>query len=199
VTIIGATKISELTRAWCFMAFPRSRPQNRRRENSAAGAFRQHGRLVTPALVDGFEKAMKPPASRSSCSAMTRACLRQRAAQSVHDRAAAELAWAGRRSFSKNIWGEGVQPVLRLMSSTTACARQQVIVAVRDLHRRPQSGRRGAHPHLARNFAVTGRQPDALVPHRLGRPFNSNGCHVFGSISRPPHPHSTMNDDGVFA
>jgi len=36
-------------------------------------------------------------------------------------------------------------------------------------------------------------------PHRLGPSCNSNGCHVAGSISRPPQPHSTMNDDGVLA
>jgi len=108
VTIIGAAKIPELTAGVVFYGIRRSRrPKPADIEIPLQAHFANKDDWCTPALVDGFEKAMKAAGKSLELfryDAEHAFVNEQR--QSVHDREAAELAWAGRRSFSESIWGE---------------------------------------------------------------------------------------------
>jgi carboxymethylenebutenolidase len=103
VTIIGATKIPELTAGVVFYGIP---PEQAAKPADVKIPLQAHfantDDWCTPALVDGFEKAMKAAGKSLELfryDAEHAFVNEQR--QSVHDRAAAELAWGRATAFFK--------------------------------------------------------------------------------------------------
>jgi carboxymethylenebutenolidase len=101
VTIIGATKIPELTAGVVFYGIP---PEQAARPADVKiplqGHFANTDDWCTPQLVDGFEKAMKEAGKSLELfryDAQHAFVNEQRV--SVHDRAAAELAWGRATAF----------------------------------------------------------------------------------------------------
>src|SRR5882672_3671906 len=162
VTIIGATRIPELSAGVVFYGIP---PEQAAKPADVKIPLQAHfankDDWCTPQLVDGFEKAMKAAGKSLELfryDAEHAFVNEQR--QSVHDRAAAELAWVPAfAGTTRVVWSStlahSIPPRTR--------PRHQLVIAVHHLHRGAQAGSRRAHPHLARHFAVGRLQPDAIV------------------------------------
>ena len=108
VTIIGATKIRKLAAGVVFYGIP---PEQAAKPADVKIPLQAHfankDDWCTPQAVDAFEKAMKAAGKSLELyryDAEHAFVNEQRMA--VHDRHAAELAGAARRSFSRSIWGE---------------------------------------------------------------------------------------------
>ena len=108
VTIIGAAKVPELTAGVVFYGIPpeqAAKPSDIRIPLQAH--FANKDDWCTPQVVDAFESGMKAAGKSLEIfryDAEHAFVNEQR--QSVHDRQAAELAWAGRRNFSGSISAE---------------------------------------------------------------------------------------------
>ena len=107
VTIIGAAKVSELTAGVVFYGIP---PEQAAKPADIKIPLQAHfantDDWCTPALVDGFEKAMKAAGKSLELfryDAEHAFVNEQR--QSVHDRAAAELAWGRATEFFRKHLG----------------------------------------------------------------------------------------------
>ena len=107
VTIIGATKIPELTAGVVFYGIP---PEQAAKPSDVRIPLQAHfankDDWCTPQLVDAFEKAMKAAGKSLEIyryDAEHGFANEQR--QSVHDRAAAELAWDRATGFFKKHLG----------------------------------------------------------------------------------------------
>uniref|UniRef100_UPI002915E802 dienelactone hydrolase family protein n=1 Tax=Bradyrhizobium sp. SZCCHNR2023 TaxID=3057380 RepID=UPI002915E802 len=101
VTVIGAARIPELSAAVCFYGIP---PEQAAKPADVKIPLQAHfankDDWCTPALVDGFEKAMKDAGKSLELyryDAEHAFVNEQRA--SVHDREAAELAWGRATAF----------------------------------------------------------------------------------------------------
>src|SRR3954469_18043904 len=107
VTIIGAAKVPELTAGVVFYGIP---PEQAAKPADGklplALDFANKDDWCTPELVDNFEKAMKAAGKSLELfrSTAERAFVNEQR-QSVHDRAAAELAWGRATAFFKNHLG----------------------------------------------------------------------------------------------
>ena len=122
MTIIGATKIPELTAGVVFYGIP---PEQAAKPADVKiplqGHFANKDDWCTPALVDGFEKAMKAAGKSLELfryDAEHAFVNEQRL--SVHDRQCAELAWGRATEFFKKHLGEFIRPPPSLRPGATA-------------------------------------------------------------------------------
>ena len=109
VTIIGATKIPELTAGVVFYGIP---PEQAAKPADVKIPLQAHfankDDWCTPALVDGFEKAMKAAGKSLELFRYDaeHAFVNEQRAVGARPRRRPSWPGAGRRSFSRSIWGE---------------------------------------------------------------------------------------------